>query len=345
MLLRGEQLPSQVERGLRPVYAIHGDDPLLVIEAADTVRAAARRHGYDEREVLTVTGATGFDWGQLLLATGNLSLFGGRKLVDLRIPGGKPGRDGSAILQRYAAHPSPDAVLLVTLPALDWREEKAAWLTALGEAGALVKCTAPSLSELPAWIADRLRRQGQETSREGLAFIAERVEGNLLAAQQEIRKLGLLYPPGVIPPEQIRHAVLDVARYDLDTLREALLAGDATRITRTLDGLAAEGEAPPLVLWALTEEIRALAMLSAGLAAGRPLDGLLRDANVRGARQQSMRRALDRLGGTSGSRRAREALRRAGEIDRMIKGLAVGDVWNEFLRLALAVAAPRAAAT
>lgn len=334
MQLKGEQLSAHLERELKPVYVVYGDEPLLVIEAADAIRAAARKQNFDEREVLTAIA--GFDWNQLAMAAGNLSLFGGKKLLDLRIPTGKPGREGSAALQDYCSRCGPDTLLLVTLPALDWKEEKAAWVTALANAGVAIKLTAPALAELPAWIAGRLRRQGQSADNDALNFIAERVEGNLLAAQQEIRKLGLLYPEGKIGLAEVREAVLDVARFDLDGLREALLAGDTARLTRTLDGLKQEGEAPPLVLWAMTEEVRALTQIRAGMDEGQPADILMRDARVWGPRQNLMKRCLGRIA----SPQAREALAQAGRIDRMIKGLIVGDVWNEFLRLGLLLRQP-----
>jgi DNA polymerase-3 subunit delta len=334
MQLKGEQLSAHLERELKPVYVVYGDEPLLVIEAADAIRAAARKQNFDEREVLTAIA--GFDWNQLAMAAGNLSLFGGKKLLDLRIPTGKPGREGSAALQDYCSRCGPDTLLLVTLPALDWKEEKAAWVTALANAGVAIKLTAPALAELPAWIAGRLRRQGQNADNDALNFIAERVEGNLLAAQQEIRKLGLLYPEGKIGLAEVREAVLDVARFDLGGLREALLAGDTARLTRTLDGLKQEGEAPPLVLWAMTEELRALTQIRAGMDEGQPAEVLMRDARVWGPRQNLMKRCLGRIA----SSQAREALAQAGRIDRMIKGLIVGDVWNEFLRLGLLLRQP-----
>ena len=333
MQLKGEQLAAHLERELKPVYVVYGDEPLLVIEAADAIRVAARHQGYDEREVLTAL--PGFNWLELHHAAGNMSLFGGRTLIDLRIPTGKPGREGSSALQDYCVHPSPDVLLLVTLPGLDWSEEKAVWLQALAEAGVAVKLIPPNLAELPAWIAARLRRQQQSSDNEGLRFIAERVEGNLLAAHQEILKLALLYPAGKLTLQQVQEAVLNVARYDLDGLREALLAGDVTRLTRTLDGLQQEGEAPLLVLWALTEEVRALAQVKAGLNARQPLDVLLKEARVWGARQSLFKRALQRIDGA----RANAALAHAAGIDRMIKGAGTGDVWDEFLRLGLDICA------
>lgn len=333
MLLKGEQLAAHLERELKPVYVVYGDEPLLVIEAGDAIRAAGRRRGFDERKVLTAIA--GFNWVDLHHAAGNLSLFGGRTLIDLRIPTGKPGRDGSAAIQDYCRNPSPEALLLVTLPGLDWSEEKAAWLKALAEAGVAVKLVPPSLAQLPAWIAGRLRRQQQGADAEALRFIAERVEGNLLAAHQEILKLGLLYPVGELTQQQVRQAVLNVARYDLDGLREALLLGDIGRLTRTLDGLQQEGEAPPLVLWAMTEEVRALAQVKAGLRQHQPLDALLKEARIWGARQVPFKRALQRIDDV----RANAALTHAAAIDRLIKGAGpgAGDVWDEFLRLGLGV--------
>jgi len=336
MQLKGEQLAAHLERELRQLYVLYGDEPLLVLEAADAIRAKARAAGFTEREVLTVL--PGFDWGQLLAAGGNLSLFGDRKLIDLRIPNGKPGKEGSAALQQWCQHQSPDNLLLVTLPALDWREEKAAWFTALANAGVAVRLDAPPLAELPGWIAGRLRRQQQSADLESLKFVAERVEGNLLAAHQEIQKLGLLYPAGQLSAAQVRDAVLNVARYDLDSLREALLAGDVGRLVRTLDGLLQEGEAPPLILWAISEEIRALASIRQGLDGGRPFDLACKEAKVWGPRQAGVRRALQRLSGPVLSR----ALHDAGRIDRLVKGIGQGNLREEFLRLALRIAAPGA---
>ncbi|WP_371323412.1 DNA polymerase III subunit delta [Dechloromonas sp. ZY10] len=329
MQLKGDQLGAHLERELRPLYVLYGDEPLLVLEAADAIRQKSRQQGYGEREVLTVL--PGFDWNQLLAAGGNLSLFGDRKLIDLRIPNGKPGKDGSSALQAWCQNLSADNLLLITLPELDWKEEKAAWFVALATAGVAVKLNAPPLAELPGWIAGRLRRQQQSAAPESLTFIAERVEGNLLAAHQEIQKLALLYPSGKLSPEQVREAVLNVARYDLDGLREALLQGDLGRFKRTLDGLMHEGEAPPLVLWAMTEEIRALATIRAGLDRNLPHDALLRDAKVWGPRQILFKKALQRLH-TQG---LMQALAHAATIDKIIKGIGRGNLWEELLRLGL----------
>ena len=333
MNLRPDQLLAHLDKPLAPLYLLHGDEPLLVLEAADRIRAAARRQGFDERETLVV--GQGFRWDSLTLAAGNLSLFGGSKLIDLRIPGGKPGRDGGEALQRYAKHLGSGTVTLITLPEMDWAARKSAWFVTLAEAGVALELNAPLRERLPDWIAARLALQKQSAPPEALAFIAEHVEGNLLAAHQEILKLGLLHEAGPLDLAAVQDAVLNVARYDIDTLREALLEGDPARCTRLLEGLEGEGAAPPLVLWALASEIRTLAALAAGQDAGQPLAALFKSERVFDERRkQALARALPRLKGTA----LRAALLHAAKIDRIIKGLATGDVWDEFLMLALRLA-------
>ncbi len=330
MNLRPDQLAAQLERPLAPLWLLHGNEPLLVLEAADAIRAAARRQGFDERETLVV--GHGFKWDALTLAAGNLSLFGGAKLIDLRIPTGKPGRDGGDALQRYIAHLPSQTLTLVTLPEVDWATRKTAWFKALADAATTLELNAPERERLPDWVARRLAVQKQSAPPEALAFIADHVEGNLLAAHQEILKLGLLHPPGELPLEAVRDAVLNVARYDVDKLRNAMLDGDTARCARLLEGLEGEGEAPPLVLWALANEIRTLARLRMGVDEGQPLQGLLKAERVfEERRKQAIQRALQRL--TSGS--LRTAILHAAGIDRMIKGLTTGDVWDEFLQLCL----------
>lgn len=333
--LRPEQLPQHLERELAPLYVLHGDEPLLVIEAADLIRAAARKQGVTEREVLVVT--QGFKWNQFGLASGNLSLFGEQKLVDLRIPTGKPGREGGEALQRMAKELDPHGgvITLISLPQMDWASRKQAWFVAITDAGVTLECNAPDLAHLPQWIAGRLARQEQNAPREALTFIAEHVEGNLLAAHQEIQKLALLFGPGPLTLEQVADAVLNVARYDTEKLRTAVLEGDAVRCARLLDGLKGEGAAPPLVLWALTNEIRTLANLRGAIDAGQPIDGAMRAERVFGPRQALCKRAIPRL--KAGVLRA--ALVHAARIDRMVKGLGKGDIWDEFLQLALRVRA------
>ena len=330
MLLKGEQLAAHLERELRPLYVLYGDDPLLVIEAADAIRAKSRQQGYSEREVLTVLPQ--FDWGTLLAAGGNMSLFGDKKLIDLRIPTGKPGRDGGDALQRYVAALPAQTLTLITLPELDWQARKTGWFKALTDTGNALELNAPERERLPDWIARRLAAQEQNAPAEALAFIADHVEGNLLAAHQEILKLGLLHPKGALTLEQIQDAVLNVARYDIDKLRQSVLEGDPARCARLLEGLRGEGAAPPLVLWALANETRSLATLRAGQDEGQPLPALLKAERIFDERRkQAISRALPRLSSTA----LRAALMHAARIDRMIKGLVHGDVWDEFLQLAL----------
>lgn len=333
MQLRPDQLAAHLDRPLAPLYLAHGNDPLLVAEAGDAIRAAARRQGFAEREVLVA--GQGFRWDSLRLAAGNLSLFGEAKLIDLRIPNGKPGKDGGEALQRHAKAPPEGIVTLVTLPELDWAARKSAWFVALTGVGVTVELTAPEREHLPRWIAARLARQNQSAPPEALAFIADHVEGNLLAAHQELQKLALLHPEGALTLAQVEQSVLNVARYDMDKLRQALLEGEPARCARLLDGLAGEGAAPPLVLWSLAHEIRTLATLRAGLDQGQPLQGLLKAERIFDERRRkAVERALGRLSLT----RLRAALLHAARIDRMVKGLEAGDLWDEFLSLCLRLA-------
>jgi DNA polymerase-3 subunit delta len=336
MQLRADQLPAHLGRELLPIYVVHGD-ALLALEAADAIRSAARRQGFDEREVMVAL--TGFDWGNLTASAANLSLFGGKKIIDLRLPSGKPGIDGGRALSEYAANPAPDNLLLVFLPELGWQEEKAAWLGKLTAAGCAVKAQRPTLAELPGWIAMRLSRQQQTADREALAFIADRVEGNLLAAHQEISKLGLLYPPGPVSLAQVRDCVLDVARFDLDSLREALLAGDFRRYARTLDGLHQEGEAAPLILWGVAEEVRALLQARAQVDAGERSESVMKSLRVWGSRQAPFKRALQHLT----KAQLETALKITARADRISKGVGKGDAWSELLRVGLTLAKNKSA--
>ena len=288
MQIPGPQLQAHLQRGLRPLYTLYGDDPLLQQEAADAIRAAARAQGHTERTVFTVAGAH-FDWSAVLAAGGALSLFADKQLVELRIPSGKPGKEGSQALQRLAeAAPGNDSTLtLVLLPRLDAATLKGAWFGALDAHGVTVRIDPVERAQLPSWIAQRLQQQGQhvaagEAGQRTLAFMADRVEGNLLAAHQEIQKLALLHPPGELTFEQVESAVLNVARYDPFKLAEAVLDGQPGRAQRMLDGLQAEGEAPVLVHWALAEDIRALWRVKTAQAEGRPLAMALREQRVWG---------------------------------------------------------------
>jgi DNA polymerase III, delta subunit len=339
--LRAQGLNAHLAQGLRPVYTLYGDEPLQMQEAADAIRAAARAAGYTERQVFTVSG-NHFDWSSLLGAAQEMSLFASRQLIEIRIPSGKPGKDGSVALQRYCELLNPDVLTLVQLPRLDRQQQQSAWFVALDGAGASLRIDPVERRELPAWIARRMaaHRQRVAPGEEGertLAFFADRVEGNLLAAHQEVEKLALLYPEGELGFEQVEQAVLNVARYDVFKLSEAVLAGQATRTLRMLQGLRAEGEAAVLVHWTLAEDIRALKRGRDALSQGKPLPMALREARAWGPRERLFERALPRV--TDAQLTA--WLQAARICDGLVKGLKhpewPSEPWDGLQKLALMV--------
>ncbi|MBC7717196.1 MAG: DNA polymerase III subunit delta [Pseudorhodobacter sp.] len=357
MQLRPDQLTAHLQKGLRSIYTLWGDEPLLVQEAADAIRAAARAAGHTERQVHTVSGAH-YNWSGLLGASQALSLFADKQIIEIRIPSGKPGKEGSDALQRYCALNCAsninDTVTLVTLPRLDGTQQKSGWFTALDGAGMTVKFDPIARAQLPPWIAQRMAVQGQrvqggEAGQRTLAFFADRVEGNLLAAHQEIQKLGLLYPSGEsageLSFEQIESAVLNVARYDVFKLGEAVLSGQVERALRMLDGLQAEGEAAVLVHWTLCEDIRSLKRVRDAISAGRPLPMALREARVWGAKERLMERAVPLF-----TDNAVAALLQAAQVcDGLVKGLRhpdwPTDAWDGLKRLVLMTVQHTAAAS
>jgi DNA polymerase-3 subunit delta len=332
MELRLNQLAAHLARTVAPVYVVHGDEPLLAIEAGDAIRAAARGAGCDEREVLVVE--QGFRWDAFLASNANLGLFGSRRLVDLRIPSGKPGVEGAKALEACAAQAGPDQMLLVTLPRLDRAAQSSAWFAALAAEGVAIAVYPLERAELPAWIAARLARQGQRATGETQAFLAERCEGNLLAAQQEIEKLGLLLPEGELDPEAVQRAVTDVARYDVFQLSEAWLAGDAARTLRIVAALEAEGEGIQLLLWQLGEDIHALSSVLEASAAGTSVSAAVRNARVWGKRQAAMERAARRVAPDAIS----PLFAALARLDALSKGIGRGSVWDELRATALALA-------
>ncbi|HSV47777.1 MAG TPA: DNA polymerase III subunit delta [Ramlibacter sp.] len=365
MQLALAQLSQHLQKGLQPLYTLHGDEPLLLQEAADAIRAAARAQGYTERSVHTVAGAH-FDWSAVLAAGGSLSLFADRQIVELRIPSGKPGKDGSAVLQQIAenARGNDSTLTLVQLPKLDRMTKGGAWFGALDSHGITLQVEPVERPALPQWIAQRLARQGQrvaggEEGQRTLQFFADRVEGNLLAAHQEIQKLALLYPVGEGPDSaagegsdstrgegsdstrgvlsfaQVESAVLNVARYDVFKLSESVLAGQLARVQRMLDGLQAEGEAAVLVHYTLAEDIRGLKRVKDAMAAGQPLPIALREQRVWGAKERLYERVLPRLAPAT----LQELLQSAHKVDGIVKGLKQpdwpADPWQALHRLAI----------
>ena len=315
MEVRAEQLAAQLAKSLAAVYTIHGDEPLLALEASDAVRAAARRQGFAEREVFEP--GRSFDWSELRHAGASRSLFGDKKLVELRLTSGKVGAQAAEALVEWCAKPSPEALLLVTMPRPEgpmwW---KAPWFTALKSAGVMVGLEPVPRAALPAWLGQRLARQKQRASAEVLAWLADRVEGNLLAAYQEVQKLALLAPEGELDLAAVREAVADVARYDPYLAAEALVAGDTPRYLRVLEGLRGEGEQPGFVLHALAGALCALQ--GQGRVSHKPLQ-----------------RAIDAAAGRHSPPALARAVRDAAAIDRAIKGVVVRDPWEGFMTLGL----------
>lgn len=341
MQLALPQLGSHLQKGLRSLYVLQGDEALMQQEAADAIRACARAQGYTERSVHTVSGAH-FDWSEVLAAGGSMSLFADKQIVEVRIPSGKPGKEGSAALQQLAASTQGnDSILtLVMLPKLDAATRKGAWFGALENQGVLIPTDPVERSALPQWIAQRLQLQGQnvaagEEGQRTLQFFADRVEGNLLAAHQEIQKLGLLHPPGQLSQAQVESAVVNVARYDVFKLSESVLSGQVARVQRMLDGLQAEGEATVLVHYTIAEDIRALKRVKDAMAAGKPLPMALREQRVWGPRERLFERVLPRMS----EARLNGLLQSAHLVDGIVKGLKVPDwptdPWQALQRLAV----------
>ncbi len=321
MQLSPEQLDAHLAKTLAPLYAVTGTEELRALEAADAIRARAKAAGFTDRKIYSA-GAY-FDWGQIKADLSGMSLFGDKPLIDLRIPSGKPGKEGGTALDGIAAlakATGADALLLVTFPG-DYQTMKTAWVKALDAAGVLIESKPVDASALPTWIGERLARQKQSAAPETLRFIAAKVEGNLIAAHQEIMKLALLHPPGKLTQEAVEEAVLNVARYDVFKLSDAWLSGDLPRFRRMLEGLRGEGEATVLILWAMTDDIRALAKIRRG------------EKVWKGPRSSIYERKAKNVSNAQ----VGAALKHAAGIDRLIKGLRPqalsGDVWEEFYRL------------
>ena len=343
MQLPAAQLSQHLQKGLRSLYTLHGDEPLLIQEAADAIRAAARTQGYTERTVHTAAGAH-FDWSEVPAAGASLSLFVDKQIVEIRIPSGKPGKEGSPALQQLAqsAQGNDGTLTLVLLPRLDKMTRGGGWFSVLDSFGVTIEVDPVERGALPQWIAQRLAQQGQrvlagDEGQRTLQFFADRVEGNLLAAHQEIQKLALLYPEGELGFEQVESAVLNVARYDVFKLSEAVLAGQAVRVQRMLDGLQAEGEAAVLVHYTLAEDIRALKRVKEAMASGRPLPMALREQRIWGARERLFERVLPRLSASA----LDNLLHSAHLVDGIVKGLKApdwpADGWQALHRLAFAL--------
>lgn len=328
MKLTSERLEAHLKSTLAPVYLIAGDEPLQREEAADAVRAAARARGYADREVFFAE--RGFDWNQLLNAGASLSLFAAKRLLEVRLSGGKPGDDGADALMAYASHPAADAVLLVLGGKLERGGGR--WAESLERAGVMLPIWPVETRNLPGWIGRRMQSRGLKPSPDAVALIAERMEGNLLAAAQEVEKLLLLQGPGPVDAEAVRMAVADSARFDPYALVDAALAGERGRTARILAGLKEEGTEPTFILWALTREIRSLATMAWDIQGGAPSQRVLAGAWER--RRPLLAKALAR----HKTRDWQRLLAGAARADRVVKGQAPGRPWDELLNLSESLA-------
>ena len=328
MKLRIDELAGHLASSLLPSYLVSGDELLLVGEAADAIREKARRAGYAEREVFFIDRS--FDWNALRTAGQSLSLFATRRILEVKMPSGKAGVDGAKALVDLITRPPPDTLLLLVTDQLDRDALKAAWVAAIDDQGGWVQVRPVKISELPRWIAARMTRLGLKADNDAAQLLAERVEGNLLAAHQEIEKLALLHPGGRIDQAAVAQAVAMSARYDIFQLSDAALDGDAARALRVLAGLRSEGTEAPLVLWTLARELRALwqgqMRARSGESASQPPAWTRPSPALAKAQRRAASLPLDRL------------LRDCASIDRMIKGQACGDPWDALARMTIAIA-------
>ncbi|OZA27014.1 MAG: DNA polymerase III subunit delta [Hydrogenophilales bacterium 17-64-11] len=334
MNIPADRLSDHLARGLAALYVVVGDEPLAAQEASDAIRAAARAAGHSERTVYTVQGR--YNWQGIFAAGDNFSLFAERRLAEIRIPSGKPGVDGAKALETYAARLPADTLTLISLPGLDWKTMQSRWFAALAKSGVVVEAKPIERTALPGWIDRRLARQGLRADRAALEFLADQVEGNLLAAQQEIDKLALLLPAGTVALADVEHAVVDVSRLEADALQDALYAGDGARFAQVVADLRDSGEAVPAILWQVSSAVQLLLRLKSAVAQGDSLPAAMRTLWGRDKqRAPQIERALKRLG----LAKIESALSDLALIDRQAKGLErVGDPWDTLLRVGMTLA-------
>ena len=335
MQLAQSQLEKHLNIGLQPLYMLVGDEPLAQRESLDAIRAAARTQGFDERNSLTVDRA--FNWQQIQSYGKSISLFSSQRLLEINIPSGKPGVDGGKALQALASRAIPDTSVVIILPKLEREAKNSAWFTALEKQAVTIPIDEVNVAHLPKWIANRLALQAQHTSQHTLEFLAHQVEGNLLAANQEVQKLGLLYPQGELSDATVRDAVLNVSRYDAFQLGEAVLAGDTARTARILQGLQDEGENAVAVMSPLLWVLRPLVRIKQAELRGDNVMNAMTNARIYGDRQSLVKRALVRLS----LRQLEAALQKLADIDKTAKGVMLGDAWLEISRLCFGLARVR----
>ncbi len=332
MKIPANQLAASVHKSLLPCYLVSGDEPLLVQEALDAIRACARDQGFGARELHVAS--TGFNWTELTAASANLSLFAEKRIVELRLPTGKPGRQGGASIIELLGNAGDDLLILISAPKLDRSAAASKWAKAVESRGALVQVWPVDLRELPSWINRRMQKAGLRPDRNAVRLIADRVEGNLLAADQEIEKLRLLLGEGEVTGEDVNKAVANSSRYDVYKLADAAVGGDPSRALRILDGVRAEGVEPVIVVWALTRELRVLGKLADRVQAGAELGSALQKSGVWRNRQGIVRSCIARHR-TADFYKLVKLARRA---DAAAKGQSGEDAWQLATRIVLTLA-------
>ncbi len=332
MKINPNQLQAQLQQGLSPVYLVAGDDPLLVQEARDKIVQHAQNLGYSERQ--SFQAGTDFNWDTLLAEISSQSLFSSKTIIELRIPSGKPGKIGSAAIETFLDNIPRDKMLLIIAPKLDATQQKTKWLKAIEKKGVYLPIWPIEKSNLPGWIKQRLQREGLRASPEGVGILADQTQGNLLACDQEITKLRLLYGEKQLSPEEINEAIGDHARFDLYQLIDQALLGDSESSVRILSQLQESGIEPILILWSITREIRQLIQLNSLMTRGETFDNACNKLFVWKTRQPLYQKALRRLTQPA----LTQALQQASEIDLKIKGLQPGNVWLALNELTLSLA-------
>lgn len=338
MKLSGDNLAASLARQLQTIYLVSGDEPLLVNEAADAIRARARGQGFTERELHVVE--RGFDWQSLLADSRTMSLFAQRKIVEIRMANAAPGEQGADAIVDLAEQPSPDNLVLIIAGKLDGRTQSSRWVSAVEKRGVLVQVWPIDLPRLPAWIRERLGRHNLQADAAAAALLAERVEGNLLAAHQEIEKLALLLPPGPITAETVVEAVADSARFDVLQLGEAAMRGQTARALRILEGLRGEAVEPTLVLWAVNKDLQWIARARSLMRRGQSAESAMNTLYVWRPRQSAMAQALGRMNPHT----LRNLILDAERVDRAIKGVVKANPWLELERLVARLAGVKVAA-
>ena len=330
MIIKPEQLSSTLQKNLLPVYFISGDEPLQLGEIADAIRVKAKSSGFYNREIFS-TEVSGFNWHQITQSAANLSLFEDKKLLDVRILKSNPGQEGAEVITSYCQHPVENTLLLISAGKITKETLKTRWLKAIDKVGIIIQVWPLETKELLAWLQQRLQRRGLITDTEGLRILASKVEGNLLAATQEIEKLYILYGAAQISSQQIIDAVADNSRYDVYKLVDASFSADINRIIKILDGLIADGIAAPIVIWAITKETRVLVKIKTGLAQGQHLDVLFRNNQINSKRKHAVNNVLNRLK----LHHLNTILLMSAKADRQSKGLQSGNVWETLLTICL----------